>query len=189
MLVTSRVHPLRQGQPTTWVRPLNKCCHEGSASRLPGLKAQLGSPARACLLGLGVTKVRGPSSGIRFNSPGQALAAPGGLPSKSRKEKVAQRAWGSGKCQTMTSGGSSNRACPDLLPHWCPEDQANVTLWDPLIGLHGQPLPPQGLCSNLFSGFSSLSSGHPSLNAPNLCCPQGVGHLESRPSWLFSERS
>lgn len=60
MLVTSRVHPLRQGQPTTWVRPLNKCCHEGSASRLPGLKAQLGSPARACLLELGVTKVRGP---------------------------------------------------------------------------------------------------------------------------------
>ena len=150
MLVTSRVHPLRQGQPTTWVRPLNKCCHEGSASRLPGLKAQLGSPARACLLGLGVTKVRGPSSGIRSNSPGQALAAPGGLPSKSRKEKVAQRAWGSGKCQTMTSGGSSNRACPDLLPHWCPEDQANVTLWDPLYR------PPRTATSSSGSLFKSV---------------------------------
>lgn len=50
------------------------------------------------------------------------------------------------------------------------------------IGLHGQPLPPQGLCSNLFSGFSSLSSGHPSLNAPNLCCPQVVGHLRADPA-------
>ena len=52
MLVTSKVHPLRQGQHTTWVRPLNKCCHEGSASRLPGLKAQLDSPPRASLLEL-----------------------------------------------------------------------------------------------------------------------------------------
>ena len=146
------------------------------------------------LLGLGMTKATEQSEGRAQTSGPPHLARPllplvG--PSKSRNEKVAQRAWGSGKCQTMTSGGFSNRACPDLLPHWCPEEQPSITLWSPLYR------PPWTATSSsgslfkwaCFSGFSSLSSGHPSLNTPNLCCPQVAGHLESRPSWLFSERS
>ena len=134
--------------------------------------------------------VRGPSSDIGPTSLARPLLPLAG-PSKSRNEKVAQRAWGSGKCQTMTSGGSSNRACPGLLPHWCPEEQANITPWCPLYrsprtATSSSGSPFKWAC---FSGFSSPSSGHPSLNTPNLCCPQVAGHLESRPSWLFSGRS